>query len=86
MAQVSAALGSPLRIAQDPAPAILGKLTIREREVLDLILAGQSNRQIAQRLFLSPETVKTHVRHILAKTGATRKVQLRTMLQTQGRA
>ncbi len=45
----------------------IDSLTAREREVLDLVAAGKSNAEIADNLFLSEHTVKTHVKHILAK-------------------
>jgi DNA-binding NarL/FixJ family response regulator len=44
--------------------------TSRELEVLQLISDGLVNREIGQRLFLSEETVKSHVRHLLAKLQA----------------
>jgi DNA-binding NarL/FixJ family response regulator len=44
-------------------------LTRREREVLDLICAGQTNAQIAERLFISVKTVHHHVSAVLAKLG-----------------
>jgi DNA-binding NarL/FixJ family response regulator len=44
--------------------------TARETEVLQLISAGLANREIGERLFLSEETVKSHVRHLLAKLQA----------------
>jgi ATP/maltotriose-dependent transcriptional regulator MalT len=44
-------------------------LTARERQVLQLAAAGQSTRGVADRLFLSPGTVKTHFQHIYAKLG-----------------
>jgi DNA-binding NarL/FixJ family response regulator len=62
----------------DPAlmPAFLtGKgrdemLTGREREILQLLADGMSNADVAKKLFISQETVKSHVRHILAKLEA----------------
>jgi DNA-binding NarL/FixJ family response regulator len=48
-------------------PARLAPLSDRERDVLALIGAGRSNPEIAEELFISLATVKSHVRHILAK-------------------
>lgn len=48
----------------------LGDLTKRELEVLRLLAMGHTNRQIAERLFISPDTVKTHLEHIYQKLGA----------------
>jgi DNA-binding NarL/FixJ family response regulator len=47
----------------------LADLTEREREILVLMAEGQSNNGIAQRLFLSPKTVETHVHRIFTKLG-----------------
>jgi DNA-binding NarL/FixJ family response regulator len=47
----------------------LDELTDREREVLSLMAEGHSNEGICHKLFLSPKTVETHVRHILMKLG-----------------
>ncbi|TML40649.1 MAG: response regulator transcription factor [Actinobacteria bacterium] len=45
-------------------------LTGREREILQLLADGMSNADVAARLFISQETVKSHVRHILTKLEA----------------
>lgn len=50
-----------------PLPAIVGTLTRREREVLDLILSGQQTRAIAQQLFISVKTVEFHRSRIHVK-------------------
>ena len=53
----------------------LDELTDREREVLIEIAHGLSNQEIADKLFISLPTVKTHVAHILAKINARDRVQ-----------
>lgn len=52
-------------------------ITAREAEVLALVADGLTNAQVAERLFLSPRTVDTHVANLLAKTGAPGRTQLR---------
>jgi DNA-binding NarL/FixJ family response regulator len=49
------------------AKAKLSELTPREREVLELIAEGLTDRAIADRLWLTPKTIETHARHILSK-------------------
>ncbi|MEM6284428.1 MAG: LuxR C-terminal-related transcriptional regulator [Chloroflexota bacterium] len=51
-------------------------LTGREQEVLELMATGATNRQIAQALFISKETVKTHVAHILRKFDASSRTEV----------
>jgi DNA-binding NarL/FixJ family response regulator len=50
-------------------------LTAREREILQLLANGMSNTDVADALFISPETVKSHVRHILSKLEADTRTQ-----------
>jgi DNA-binding NarL/FixJ family response regulator len=63
----------------DQAPSqevpLLGRLSPREREVLQLLARGQTNREIAQQLIVSVSTVKIHVEHILAKLGVSDRTQ-----------
>ena len=58
-----------------PTPASQLGLTGREVEVLALVTAGRSNRQIAQALFISPRTASVHVSNILAKLGVAGRVE-----------
>ena len=51
------------------ARAVLGQLTEREREVLQVLAEGLSDKEIAQRLHVSLQTVHTHMGHILSKLG-----------------
>jgi DNA-binding NarL/FixJ family response regulator len=53
--------------AREASP--LDELTAREREVLSLMAEGLTDRGIAERLYLTPNTVETHIRHIIAKLG-----------------
>lgn len=66
----------PQHIFHDFAAESYSTLTRREHEVLALIAAGHTNREMAESLVVSPETVKTHVRHVLNKFGVARKVEI----------
>jgi DNA-binding NarL/FixJ family response regulator len=66
---------APPPAARAPATA-LASITAREREVLALIASGLSNAEIAERLFISEATAKTHVGHLLTKLRARDRVHL----------
>lgn len=51
-------------------------LTSREIEVLRLLTTGAWNEEIAEKLYISPNTVKTHIKHLLEKTGFSSRTQL----------
>jgi DNA-binding NarL/FixJ family response regulator len=63
------------REARRDAEAILGELTEREREILQLLAEGMRNEGIAHKFFISPQTVQTHVRNLLAKLGVHSKLE-----------
>lgn len=60
----------------DPTFGLVDPLTAKELEVTKLVALGYSNTQIAAELFVSMSTVKTHISHILAKTGAPDRVHI----------
>jgi two-component system, NarL family, nitrate/nitrite response regulator NarL len=54
----------------------LNSLTPREKEILQLISEGRTNKQIAEALFIAENTVKNHVKHLLEKLNLNNRVQL----------
>ncbi len=64
-----------LREGADKVPEELRRLTDREREILELITEGLTNRQIGERLFIAEKTVKNYVSSLLAKLGLERRTQ-----------
>jgi DNA-binding CsgD family transcriptional regulator len=64
---------APTKDTRSPAERI--GLTPREAQVLALVAAGHSNRQIAQALFISPKTASVHISNILAKLGASTRIE-----------
>jgi DNA-binding CsgD family transcriptional regulator len=60
------------------------KLTDREREVVSLVALGSTTRRIATDLCLSPDTIRSHVRNAMAKTGAHTRAQLVALLLADG--
>jgi len=68
----------------DREPSALMHLTPREREVLDLLVAGATNRSIAEALVISQKTVSVHVSNLLAKLGATNRGQAAAIARESG--
>ena len=74
-AQATAELLEHMQGAPQQTPDLQESLSAREEEVLILIAKGQSNREIAQQLFVSEKTVKTHVANILQKLNVKSRTQ-----------
>ena len=72
------------RPASGAAHPGLADLTEREHEVLELIAEGLNNDEIAERLFITKATARTHVSHILLKLGARDRAQLVVIAYTSG--
>jgi DNA-binding NarL/FixJ family response regulator len=73
--RVARALVRRLHSERPPAPGAAIALTDRERQVLEQLAAGRENAQIATALFISQNTVKTHVSNILEKLEVSNRVQ-----------
>jgi DNA-binding CsgD family transcriptional regulator len=80
-----ARLGLPSEPASEQPPGVAG-LTAREAEVLHLIAAGRSNRDIAAELFISAKTVSVHVSSILAKLHAASRTEAAAIAHRAGLA
>jgi DNA-binding NarL/FixJ family response regulator len=65
-------------------PADVDTLSPREREVLALVAEGRSNKAIAEALFVSPNTIKTHVASLLNKLDVHTRVELATIVARHG--
>ncbi len=63
---------------------LVERLTAREHEILGLIAEGADNKTIADRLVVSPHTVRTHVQNLLAKLGAHSKLEALTIAARRG--
>ena len=89
---VESMIAFALNDAGDPADnggtkiRLPGQLTAREQEIARLVAAGLSNRQIAEKLFISRRTVDAHLEHIFAKLGITSRVMLTIHLREHSAA
>ena len=85
LTRVLAALAREREARQD-IDRLLGSLTEREREILDLLSQGERNDDIARDLFISPQTVQTHVRNILRKLRVHSKLEAVALAVRRGNA
>ncbi|MEP7022820.1 MAG: AAA family ATPase [Actinomycetota bacterium] len=83
-AHAAAASGQDGRPGTQPAPGLLSGLTVREREVLRLLAAGSSNKEIGSELFIATKTASVHVSNILAKLGAASRTEAAAIAHRNG--
>jgi two-component system nitrate/nitrite response regulator NarL len=72
---VATILADALRHESRPKPVDSARLTERERDILELIATGCSNKLIARQLRIAEGTVKVHVKHLLRKLGLDSRVE-----------
>jgi DNA-binding NarL/FixJ family response regulator len=72
------------RQREEASQATLAQLTPREREVLAALAEGLDNKAIAERLFISPDTARTHVVKVLGKLGVESRLQAAIVAIQQG--
>ena len=84
LACLSVEEGSPAPQVSPPTRGADAGLSPREREVLALVAEGQTNKAIANALYVSPNTVKTHVTSLLHKLHADTRVQLAAIATKHG--
>jgi len=76
------------RYGLEPRPTVIPDVSVlsaRETEVLELVAGGRTNEEVAALLFISPVTVKAHLRHIYEKLGVRNRVEAAVRLKTLGR-
>lgn len=76
--------GLPLHVAERGVDVAYGRISGRQREVLNLLAQGKSNKEIARALDLSPATVKTHVAGLIAALGATNRTEAAAHARASG--
>ena len=73
--QIAASESDAAIIAQQSSEAEHNLLTVREKEILNLVAQGLSNREIAEQLFVSRYTVESHIKHIYRKLSVTKRTK-----------
>ena len=72
------------QVTTSPTAAVAEPLSVREGEILNLIAQGQSDKEIARILSISPETVKSHIKHIFIKLNVQKRAQAVSRAQSLG--
>lgn len=72
------------RVALSLRAAVDDELTVREQSIMHLVTLGLSNKQIARELGIGPETVKTHISHVLLKLDVRNRAQAAALASSRG--
>jgi NarL family two-component system response regulator LiaR len=83
-ATIDSAAAQALVASTNESPTLGDELTTREREILTLLVAGKTNKEIAGQLSLSEGTVRFHVSNILSKMGASNRTEAVSLALQQG--
>lgn len=83
-ATIDSAAAQALVASTNESPTLGDELTNREREILTLLVAGKTNKEIAGQLSLSEGTVRFHVSNILSKMGASNRTEAVSLALQQG--
>ena len=83
-ATIDSAAAQALVASTNESPTLGNELTTREREILTLLVAGKTNKEIAGQLSLSEGTVRFHVSNILSKMGASNRTEAVSLALQQG--
>jgi DNA-binding NarL/FixJ family response regulator len=78
--------GKPAGAREPTTPGTPADLTARERQVLELLAEGLTNRRIAKTLFITEKTASVHVTHILAKLQVTNRSEAGAIARGHGKA
>ena len=83
-ATIDSAAAQALVASTNESPTLGDELTTREREILTLLVAGKTNKEIAGQLSLSEGTIRFHVSNILSKMGASNRTEAVSLALQQG--
>ena len=84
LAQIAVQEDTQDKNEHDNLPSDMEALTNREKEILDLVAQGLSNREISEQLFVSRYTVESHIKHIYRKLSVSKRTKAVSAARTLG--